>query len=302
MAESASRSRSAGVGVGAVGDRDAQAHPDAERRHQADLDRFGEGGADLRDDLFSPLHRGVLAEDHELVAAEPGDEVAPSAGDCLEAVADFDEHAIADGMAVLVVDGLEAVEVEEYHGAALLVAVVPGEGDLYPGEKLGSVGQPGEAVVERLVDEHGFLLFTLDGVRDRADDVTVVHTALDEVVLSALAYGQQRERLVLLAAEHHDRHARGGHSHALDRLEAVGVGESEVEQHAVERVAFQRVDRRREGAGDVRRVGGTPALLELRGDDSRLNGAVLDEQDAGDAEARVGEGARVLYRQRQHRQ
>ncbi len=73
------------------------------------------------------------------------------------------------------------------------------------------------------MDEHGLLLFALDRVGDRADDVVVVDPALDEVVLRTLADREQGKRLVLLAAEHDDRDSGVGRAHSLDGLQAIGV-------------------------------------------------------------------------------
>ena len=200
---------------------------DAHSNHQGsaggDVDRFGESGANRFDGLSSLVRGRVFTEDHEFVAAEPGDDVASLAGDRIEAEGDLDQDTVADGVSVLVVDGFEAVQVEEDHGAGFAAAVMAGDGDLDPREDLGPVGEAGQAVMECLMDEHGLLMFALDRVGDRPDDVVRVNPALDEIVLRTFTDGEEGKGFVLLAAEHHDRHSWVGRAHSLDRLEAVGV-------------------------------------------------------------------------------
>jgi hypothetical protein len=271
-----------------VDGRDSDAHPDREGRAAGDLDWSGEHDADLLDGVSRSGSSGVLAEDHEFVAAEPGYDVVSLAGDGLQAVADLNEDPVAGGVSVLIVDRFEAVEVKEDHCAGLAAAVMAGHGDLESRQNLGAVCEAGEAVVKGLVDEHGFLLLALDRIGDRADDVVVVDATLDEVILRTFADREEGEGLVLLTTEHDDRDSGGGHPHPLDGFQAVGVGKAEVEQDAIEGVAFERGDGGREAAGDLGGVGRIPSLLELRGNDAGLDGAVLDEQDTRYTEAGVG--------------
>ena len=65
-----------------------------------------------------------------------------------------DEELVAREVAEAVVDELEAVEVEEEDGeVVVVVAATPGHGLPQPVEEEGAVGQPGEGIVERVVED-----------------------------------------------------------------------------------------------------------------------------------------------------
>ena len=66
-----------------------------------------------------PRRVDVVEQDRELVAAEPGDRVAGPQVAASSRRAKRDQQLVADGVAEAVVDELEAVEVEEQHGAAV---------------------------------------------------------------------------------------------------------------------------------------------------------------------------------------
>ena len=92
-----------------------------------------------------------LDEHRELVAAEAGHRVA-GADRVAQPVGDLDQQLVAGGVAEAVVDLLEAVEVQEQDrhvvGAAAAVQRL-----LEPLPEQRAVGQLGEAVVVRLVDQ-----------------------------------------------------------------------------------------------------------------------------------------------------
>ena len=145
-------------------DADARRHVelavvDLERRGQRLLQALGDdrGAADVAD---------VVEQQRELVAAVARDGVA-GAQRAFDPLRDRHQQAVADEVAERVVDELEAVEVEEQHGAAEL-AVVAARAlrlELEAVEEERAVGQPGERVVQRVVAEIGEL-----AQRARGDD------------------------------------------------------------------------------------------------------------------------------------
>ncbi len=112
----------------------------------------------------------AVEEDRELVTPEPGDRVArPHARH--QAPRERDEQLIADGVAVGVVDELEAIQVEEQDRASIFrdTAAAP-QRELEVIEEHGSVGQPGQRIVQGVVDEPLLGALTARDVRDRAGD------------------------------------------------------------------------------------------------------------------------------------
>jgi hypothetical protein len=118
----------------------------------------------------------------------------------------------------------------------------------------------------------------LDGVEDRAAQPVAVDAALDEVVLRARGDGLDPALHVPVAGQDEVRDARLGGAQALERAEAGGVREAEVEQHAVGRVGRQRVDRRGQRA-HVADIDARVLLLQQLGDEERVALVVLDEQE-----------------------
>ena len=94
----------------------------------------------------------LAEEDRELVAALAGDDVIgpDRAG---EPLGDLDEDLVADGVAVGVVDALEVVEVDEEQGDRAGTAAVAGERPLEVVAEEDAVGEPGQRVVQGVVDE-----------------------------------------------------------------------------------------------------------------------------------------------------
>ena len=135
------------VGIDAVDRR----HGDADRG--ADVDAMTVDFERLLERARQPLGQpfGVLAafghglQHHELVAAEARDHVA-RLDDGAEPVRHFLEQLVADGMAERVVDRLEAVEIDQVDGDAVLglVRFLEHPGDAFA--ELGAIGEPGQFV------------------------------------------------------------------------------------------------------------------------------------------------------------
>ena len=108
----------------------------------------------------------VVEQQRELVAADARDGVARPQRR-LQALRDRHQQAVADKVAERVVDELEAVEVEEEHRAAEVLALAPraAQRQLEAVEEQRAVRQPGQGVVQRVVAELGEL-----GQRARGDD------------------------------------------------------------------------------------------------------------------------------------
>ena len=135
----------------------------------------------------------------------------------------------------------------------------------------------------------------LDGVADRPPQELAVGAALDQVVLRAGVHGLERQRIVGVPAEHDDGHLRRRLEHGEQRLQAAGIGQLEVQQHAVG--AGRPAPR---DAGQA--LGQVASTLDLpsgraheRLDQGGVGGAVLDEEqvDGGGFRARDGADPRT---------
>ena len=94
----------------------------------------------------------MLGEHDELVAAEARDRVlGPQRGG--DAVGGAAQHLVAARVAEAVVDRLEAVEVEEQHGQRGVLALQPADRVVEAVEEQHAVGQAGQRVVQRLVEQ-----------------------------------------------------------------------------------------------------------------------------------------------------
>ena len=131
----------------------ARVDDDADAR--AERERAVGDGRRQREPLEQALGEGdgellaALDEHGELVAAEARDGVA-RARDLLEARGDLQQQLIADVVAEVVVDLLEAVEVDEQQRERLARERAARERVVEAVAEEGAVGEPGEAVVERL--------------------------------------------------------------------------------------------------------------------------------------------------------
>ena len=173
-----------------------------------------------------PVVRDALGDDRELVAAEPGDGVA-AAHDAAEALADTDEERVAGVVAVRVVDRLEAVEVEEHDRERDLTDDRERLVQLVLEQE--PVAQPGQRIVERLVDEVVFGGAALGDVLGLGDEVR-----RSAVVVFDHAGRQQRPERVAVGGDEAqlDPEAAGAAvaqlaELALELLGVLGVGERE---------------------------------------------------------------------------
>ena len=200
------------------------------------------------------------------------------------------QQLVADVVAQAVVDRLEAVEVEEENRAGLLAALDPGQRQAQAIEEERSVGKVGQGVVRGLAGELELGALALDGVADGPPQQVAVGVALDQVVLGALLDGLERDVLVLLAAEHHDRYLWRAGAHGLQTLQARGVGEREIEQDAAQIFVHER----RLGLGDrapmVDHDRSTKLLLQEMPDEQGVLRTVLDQRDPDRASARTSRG------------
>ena len=95
----------------------------------------------------------------------------------------------------------------------------------------------------------------LDRIQQRAAQGFGFHAAFDEIVLRAGGHRGDPEVLIVEPGQHHDRDAGIALADALECADAAGVGQIQVQQHAVRAVACQFVlsskYRRRPGEIDI---------------------------------------------------
>ncbi len=225
----------------------------------------------------------ILDHDDELVTTQAGRGVGgTNRGD--QTPSHLHEHRIAGGVAELVVDLLEPVEVDEQHGDRLCRSGPAPEGVPQAVEQRGTVGQAGERVGQRPAGDLALALLSLDRVADGSRELGAVGLALDQVVLRTHMNGVHGQRLVLVAAQHDDRHAGGERLRLGDRIETFAVRQREVEQDAVRRLLPEHRGGRREGAhaghhelGAGLLIGGLVGQHLLH--EPRVLGRILDQQD-----------------------
>ena len=130
-------------------------------------------------------------------------------------------------------------------------------------------------------------LAALDGVEDRAAQAVAVDAALDQVVLRACGHRLDAALDVAVAGEHEVGDVRHRPRAALQRAEAARVGQPEVEQHAVDRLGAQQLERlgERPHAQDVER---RLFLAQQLADQERIALVVLDEEEAQRCPGRRG--------------
>ena len=108
-------------------------------------------------------------EDRELITAKPGWGVAwPQA--IAQSAANGAEQLVADHMAEAIIDHLESIQIEKQDMDATMIVLFGGANRLVkPIEKERAIGQPGQAVVERVMEQALLNLFSLRHIGDGAD-------------------------------------------------------------------------------------------------------------------------------------
>ena len=155
---------------------------------------------------------GILDQDGELVAAEPGDGVGGT-GAGAEALGGQHQQLVALAVTKAVVDLLEVIEVEEEHGDGVPLPLRELERVIHAVAEEGAVGQPGERVVEGLVQQ--LLLEALP----LGDVAGVEHDAVHDRVAQQVGgddLGVERRTVGLLEAP------LGGGTHAARRASPRG--------------------------------------------------------------------------------
>lgn len=122
-------------------------------------------------------------------------------------------------------------------------------------------------------------LLALDGVSDRPDDDFGRRLSLDEVVLGAVLDGLQRQRVVFRSRQDDERQVRRGADQAVQRLEFLGVGQTEIEQRDVIRLVREPIDGASNGGRVVEPDTRDRRSLQHRLRECRLIRIVLDEED-----------------------
>ena len=186
-----------------AGERDADARGQR-HGHLGQVERLLEAGQQLaRDGARLDRRVQVGQADRELVAAQPRDRVGPAQRGA-QPLGDLAQQQVAGVVAERVVDVLEAVEVEQQQADVGPVAVGGGQRLLEPVGQQGAVGQPGQAVVQRLV---AHLLLGPPALDDRGRDVGDGQQEVDVGLAERPAYrGEGREHAVR-AGVALDRHA-----------------------------------------------------------------------------------------------
>ena len=153
------------VGVG-NGDADADAddhfpptdaHGHVQQREQA-----------LGEHIGIIAHFDRLDDDAEFVAAKPRDGFTGPHGAGNATSHDLQQF-VAGGMAKRVVHTLESVKVEQEHGHATVAKVASGEGVMQAVPEEHAIGQTGEVVLERLLEQLALHVLPLRDVLNHAD-------------------------------------------------------------------------------------------------------------------------------------
>jgi len=115
--------------------------------------------------------------------------------------------------------------------------------------------------------------------RKRYQEELPVDLALDEIVLRAALHREERERLVVVAREHDDRHLGRVRVHLREGLEALAVRQRQVQEHELGGLERQHLEPARQpvGAGEPERRGGIFPQHLL--DEAGVRRVVLDEED-----------------------
>ena len=251
-----------------------------------EVERGGQHVEDLlgeADDVLDAVH---LRKDHgELVPAEARHRVAgPRRGP--QAHGDQLEQPVPLLVPQGVVDRLETVEVEEQQSENLTVALGPRHRLVQAVQEQTAVREAGQRVVVGEVVHRLLHPLALDGIADRACQEFAALASLDQVVLGAALHRLHGQSLVLVAAQHHDRDRRRRVLDRVDRLQAVGVGEPQIEQDGIEAVLPEAAHRLAEprDVGDFERGG--PRLLQELAHHPGVTWIVFDEEEADHSRAR----------------
>lgn len=138
-------------------------------------------------------------------------------------------------------------------------------------------------------------MLALDRVPDGAHEDVGLQAALDQVVLGPRRDGGEAGLLLGEAGEDDHGGLGGVGQHLVEGVESVGVGQVQVQQDALRRLALQPGQGLREGArateSDV-----DPAVRDQLLDEEGVTLVVLDEQDARGKSAPQRAGAVLLDR------
>src|SRR5262249_30081689 len=138
----------------------------------------------------------------------------------------------------------------------------------------------------------------LDRVANRPLEESVLRLALHEVLLRPDAHGLERDAHVAVRAENDDGRVLHGRADALDGLGPVRVGQAQIEQHDVELVRAEELDRLLERAGERDRVLSlTGALREHLAEEPGVTRLILHQEDAGRAHREWVGGRRTIVNQ-----
>ena len=137
---------------------------------------------------------------------------------------------------------------------------------------------------QRLLAPHPLVLPALadDGVADRSAQRLVAGAALHEVVLRSRRHRLQAQIGVGSPGEDHDRHRGHPSQDRVQRLEAAGVGQAQVEHDAVLPLLVQAGQGALEAAGAGEHDVVAEGVAELELHQSRIAVVVLHEQDLSD--------------------
>ena len=142
----------------------------------------------------------------------------------------------------------------------------------------------------------------LDGVAERPQEPPRIDLTLDEEVLGTQLERARGEGVVIETGEHHQRDSRSYCLHPLDRVQALGIRQTEVQQHDVDAVVGE-VQLRLPHRRDVRQLGTERVLAaEHLADQPGIARVVLHDQQQlpchGDAHRVARDGSRALTSQK----
>jgi hypothetical protein len=139
--------------------------------------------------------------------------------------------------------------------------------------------EPGERVVVRLVLELHLVALALDRVVHRAQQQLAVEAAFDQVVLRAALYRRERERIVVVAGEHDDRHRRRVRIHFGEGVQAEAVGQRQVQDHQRGLAGRQVLQPDRQAVRDVNAEWRGGIFRDHLADQPGVARIVLDKED-----------------------